>query len=168
VTTENRKVIDFSRPEAHTSWQIINDGVMGGISRAEMVFTGHGSGLFQGTLSLENNGGFASVRQSGTSHDLSDYSGMRLQVRGDGRTYQIRLRTDDRYDGISYRYRFTAQAGKLSIVSAPFTDFEPVNRGRIIANAAPLDPAQIEQIGFLIADQQAGPFQLGIAWIETF
>ena len=168
MTSENHMVIDFSQPEARASWQIINDGVMGGISRSEIAFTEHGSGLFQGVLSLENNGGFASVRQSGRSIDLSRYDGLQLQVTGDGRSYQLRLKTDNRFDGVSYRYRFTTKPGKQITVSAPFADFEPVFRGRIVPDALPLDPAKIEQIGFLIADQKAGPFRLEIEWIKSF
>jgi monofunctional biosynthetic peptidoglycan transglycosylase len=168
MTRENLMVIDFSQPDARVSWQIINDGVMGGISRSEMAFTEQGSGLFRGVLSLENNGGFASARQSGRSHDLSGYDGLQLEVTGDGHSYQLRLKTDNRYDGISYRYRFTTEPGKPVTVSAPFTDFEPVFRGRVIPDAPPLDPAKIEQIGFLISDMQDGPFRLEIAWIQTF
>jgi NADH dehydrogenase [ubiquinone] 1 alpha subcomplex assembly factor 1 len=168
MTIENQMVIDFSQPDARVSWQIINDGVMGGISRGEMAFTEGGRGLFRGVLSLENNGGFASVRQSGRSHDLSGYDGLQLQVIGDGRSYQLRLKTDNRYDGVSYRYRFTTEPGKPVTVSAPFTEFEPVFRGRVVPGAPPLDPAKIEQIGFLIADQKDGPFRLEIAWIQTY
>ena len=168
MTPENQMVIDFSQPEARASWQIINDGVMGGISRSEMAFTENGSGIFQGVLSLENNGGFASARQSGRSIDLSRYQGLQLQVTGDGRSYQLRLKTDNRFDGVTYRYRFTTEQGKQTTVSAPFADFEPVFRGRIVPNALPLDPAQIVQIGFLIADGQAGPFRLEIEWLQTF
>lgn len=168
MNPEKRIVIDFSQPDARVSWRIINDGVMGGISRSEMVFTKHGSGLFQGHLSLENNGGFASARQSGKSHDLSGYNGLELQVTGDGRSYQLRLKTDNRYDGVSYRYRFTTEPGIPITVSAPFADFDPVFRGRVVPDAPPLDPAKIEQIGFLIADEQAGPFRLELALIQTF
>ena len=161
-------VIDFRQPDARASWQIINDGVMGGISRGEMAFTEYGSGLFQGVLSLENNGGFASARQSGRSHDLSGYDGVQLQVIGDGRSYQLRLKTDNRYDGISYRYQFSTESGKRITVSAPFADFEPVFRGRIVPGAPPLDPSKIEQVGFLIADKRAGAFRLEIEWIQTY
>lgn len=168
MTTENHMVLDFSQPEARSSWHSINDGVMGGISKSEMSFTEHGSALFQGTLSLENNGGFASVRQSNASYNLAGFGGLSLQVRADGRPYQLRVRTDSRIDGISYRYRFTTQPGSMLTISAPFADFEPVFRGRIVSNAPPLDPAKIEQIGFLIADKLAGSFRLEIDWIRAF
>ena len=93
---------------------------------------------------------------------------MLLQVRGDGKEYQLRLRTDDRFDGISCRYQFTTQKGIAQTVRASFTESEPVFRGRIIEGAAPLVPERVQQLGFLIADKQAGSFRLEVEWIKAF
>ena len=161
-------ILDFSRAEDKESWQIVNDGVMGGISQSEIVFSESGGLIFRGTVSLENNGGFASSRRSAQAYNLGGYSGMLLQIRGDGKDYQLRVRTDNRFDGISYRYRFTTQPGTTKIIRVPFTDFEPVFRGRVIQDAAPLSPENIQQIGFLIADKQAGQFSIAVDWIKAF
>lgn len=161
-------VLDFSRAEDRESWYIVNDGVMGGISRSEIIFTEGGTAIFQGTVSLENNGGFASTRTAPRPYKLAAYSGLILQIRGDGKDYQLRLRTDDRFDGISYRYRFKTQSGETQSIKALFTDFEPVFRGRIVNDAAPLLPETIQQIGFLIADGQSGPFRIEVDWIKPF
>jgi len=91
---------------------------------------------------------------------------MVLQVRGDGKGYQLRVRTDDRFDGISYRYRFKTQSGTTQIIKALFADFEPVSRGRVIIDAVPLSAEKIQQIGFLIADKQSGQFSIEIDWIK--
>jgi len=161
-------VLDFSRVEDRDSWSIVNDGVMGGISRSEIIFTENGTAVFQGTVSLENNGGFASTRTGPRSYRLGDYSGLLLKVRGDGNDYQLRLRVDDRFDGISYRYRFSTQPGKTETIRAPFTGFEPVFRGRVLDNAEPLSSDAIQQIGFLIADNQPGTFKIEVDWIKAF
>lgn len=165
---KERIVIDFSRAEDRERWYTINDGVMGGISRSEMILSDSSTAIFQGTVSLKNNGGFASTRIGLHSNPLEGYSGMLLQVRGDGKKYQLRLRTDDRFDGISYRYRFTTQKGIAQTVIASFTEFEPVFRGRVIEDAAPLVPERVQQLGFLIADKQAGAFRLEVDWIKAF
>jgi hypothetical protein len=159
-------ILDFGSAEDKTSWQIVNDGVMGGISQSEIFFKESDVLIFRGTVSLENNGGFASSRRSARSYNLGGYSGMLLQVRGDGKDYQLRVRTDDRFDGISYRYRFKTQSGTTQIIKALFADFEPVFRGRIIKDALPLSAEKIQQIGFLIADKQAGQFSIEIDWIK--
>jgi len=145
------------------SWQIVNDGVMGGISSSRMV-EADGVLNFEGELSLENNGGFASARRL-VDADLSQAAGVRLEVRGDGRTYQFRLRQNDRFDGVAWRSEFTATA-EWQTVELSFEDFVPVFRGRRVPEAGLVVPASIRQIGFLLADKTPGPFMLEIRSIE--
>ena len=46
------------------NWNIVNDDVMGGISRSSLSMNDENNLIFSGYLSLENNGGFASSRLS--------------------------------------------------------------------------------------------------------
>ncbi len=144
-------------------WQAINDGVMGGVSTGRMVETDHGLS-FQGSLSLENNGGFASVRRA-LDADLSGASKLRVELKGDGRTYQARFRQDSNFDGIAWRAEFDT-SGEWQVIELSFADFEPVFRGRKVPQAGPLIAEQIRQFGFLIGDKKAGPFELEIRSIE--
>ena len=144
-------------------WQAVNDGVMGGVSSGRMVAEGEGL-RFEGVLSLENNGGFASVRRS-IEADLSRSGGVRLQVRGDGRTYQFRLRQDDRWDGIAWRAEFPT-TGAWQTVELTYDAFVPVFRGRRVPDAGPVVPARIRQVGFMLADKTAGEFALDVRAIE--
>jgi hypothetical protein len=160
-------VIDFTDPDQHKDWRIINDGVMGGISQSEMIADDSTTAIFQGNVSLENNGGFASVRVP-ISLNLSGYTGVELRIRGDGAKYQFRIRVDNRFDGISYRNIFETNAEEWQIIRLPFVDFVPVFRGRIMDNAGPLSPEKIQQLGFLIADKQEGRFRLEIDWIKSY
>ena len=57
-----RPLADFIAPDAAQNWQAVNDGVMGGISDRRFRITEEQTLEFFGTLSPENNGGFASVR----------------------------------------------------------------------------------------------------------
>lgn len=165
---QERILLDFRRAEDRKSWYIINDDVMGGVSSSEIIFSESGAAIFKGTVSLENNGGFASTRAESRSYQIGGYSGLLLQIRGDGKDYQLRLRTDGRFDGISYRYRFTTKAETVQIIRVNFTEFEPVFRGRVMDDAAPLSPESIQQLGFLIADKQSGIFRLEVVWIKVF
>ena len=49
-----------SAPNAN-DWTIVNDTVMGGVSQATVTDHPQGGVVFSGTLSLANNGGFASL-----------------------------------------------------------------------------------------------------------
>lgn len=144
-------------------WQAINDGVMGGVSRGRMTATADGL-RFEGELSLENNGGFASVRRL-VEDDFSAASGVRLRIKGDGRTYQFRLRLDGRFDGVAWRAEFPG-SDDWQTIDLPFHEFEPVFRGRLVPDAGPVTPADIRQVGFMLADKTPGPFALEIRAIE--
>ena len=161
-------LIEFSNADEIENWRVINDGVMGGISQSEIVFNDKSTAIFQGTVSLENNGGFASTRTIPRSYNLDGYKGLLLRVKGDGKQYQLRLRTDERFDGISYRKHFVTEADVWMTIRMPFAEFVPVFRGRILKDAPPVSPAKVQQIGFLIADKQAGNFRLEIEWIQTY
>ncbi len=161
-------VIDFSAGGERGEWRVINDGVMGGLSRSEFLDDGGGEGVFRGTVSLENNGGFASVRTVPTDFGLEGLDGVLLRVRGDGQRYSFRLRTDDRFDGISWQSPFETRAGEWVTVRLPFSAFQPTWRGRLVPDTPPLDPGQVRQLGFLIADKQDGPFRIDVGHIAGY
>jgi len=144
-------------------WLAINDNVMGGVSVGQMTETDEGL-RFEGKLSLENNGGFASVRRP-VEGGLAGVSGIRLKVRGDGRRYQLRMRHGRQFDGVSWRAGF--KAGKdWQTIELGLDQFEPVFRGNAVPNAGPLVPKGVGQLGFLLADGRDGNFGLDIASIE--
>ncbi|MEX1310004.1 MAG: CIA30 family protein [Candidatus Sulfomarinibacteraceae bacterium] len=156
-------IIDFSRSE--TIWPHINDGVMGGVSSGRMV-PGDGYATFQGVVSFDNNGGFSSVRSRPVLHDLSEYSGLRVRVRGDGKRYGFRLKTDASFDGVSYQVSIVPPADEWVELELPFDDFVPVYRGRVVSNHPQLDPARIMTFGLIISRQE-GPFRLDVESIAA-
>jgi len=161
-------IVDFELPEEGPAWRIVNDGVMGGLSQSQMRLTSRRTAVFEGTVSLENNGGFASVRTEPTEFKLKGYRGLMLRVRGDGKNYQLRVRTDQNWDGIAYRTTFATNDDEWLTVNADFKDFVPSFRGRRVPGAPALDPARIQQIGFLISDNQQGNFRLEIDSIKAY
>jgi monofunctional biosynthetic peptidoglycan transglycosylase len=170
ATTETAEhiLIDFKNTDESGNWQIINDDVMGGVSQSEIIFNDTGTATFQGSVSLENNGGFASTRRKPYPYQLGGYIGLHVRIRGDGKKYQLRVRTDNRFDGISYRYRFGTQPETWMNIRVPFSKFVPTFRGRILSDVPPISPEQIQQVGFLISDKQAGKFRIEIDWIKAY
>jgi hypothetical protein len=174
MSTDSRMLIDFKDPST-PPWRPINDGVMGGLSQSQMKVTEDGTGVFEGDLSLENNGGFASVRTSLEETDLSGFDGLAVRVAGDGNRYRLRLRIDNRFDGIAYQATFetTGSSGgkdaeqRWETIEIPFEAFAPTYRGRTPSNAPPLDIKKICQVGLMIADKQEGRFRLQVAWVRA-
>lgn len=167
-TMNTRTVIDFSNTAFWETWMPVNDVVMGGVSSSEIAATDSGTAVFRGTVSLENNGGFASVRSGAAEFDMEGYEGIRLHVRGDGSDYRLRLHTTDSFDGVAYQQTFGTTEGEWITVDIPFADFTASFRGRRVPDAPALNPSNIRQIGFLIADRQTGPFALEIASISAY
>lgn len=160
-------LIDFTNAEEGQRWTAINDDVMGGVSQSWMELTPAATGLFSGQLSLENNGGFASIRRR-DDYGLKGSIGIMMKVKGDGRSYQFRVKMDDQFDGTAYRTIFTTDTALWQTITLPFAGFCASFRGKRLADAPVLRPEKIRQIGFLLADKQPGAFRLEIAWIKSF
>jgi monofunctional biosynthetic peptidoglycan transglycosylase len=167
MTDRSELLFDFSAPETVQRFAAVDDRVMGGVSQSAMRASS-GIAAFEGELSLEQNGGFASVRSAPASVDLSTSEGIALHVRGDGRTYKLRMRTDAGFDGVSYQASFATTPGAWTTVHLPFEAFQPTYRGQVRFDAAPLDPAKVMSFGLLVADEQVGAFRLEIRWIRAF
>jgi hypothetical protein len=165
---KEKLIFDFKNTEEIGYWRTVNDGVMGGLSQSELISSNNNTALFKGIVSLENNGGFASTRTIPRSYDLGGYYGIRLRVKGDGKTYQFRQTTNDRFDGVSYRYEFGTKMNTWMIIEIPFHECVPVFRGRVLEKVEPVLPEEIQQIGFLISNKQDGEFQLEIDWIKAY
>lgn len=145
------------------AWRSVNDGVMGGRSSGGMS-AGEACLRFAGKLSLENNGGFSSVRRL-VDKDLSGATHVRLEVRGDGREYQFRIRQNNRFDGVAWRAVFPT-SNQWQEIEIPLEEFVPVFRGMTVRGAGPVSASRIEQVGFLLADKKSGRFELEVRRIE--
>jgi NADH dehydrogenase [ubiquinone] 1 alpha subcomplex assembly factor 1 len=161
-----RMLFDFKSADAAKAWRTVNDGVMGGVSEGSVRVTKEKKLEFFGSLSLENNGGFASVRSRPGKLDLSEYDALVFEVRGDGRTYYANVHVPTRRIAFSYRAELNTQRDKWQEIRIPFKDFRATSFGRRVLDAAPLDAGNIESLGFLLADKKAGPFKLEVAWIK--
>lgn len=153
-------LLDFTDPADVALWRPVDDVVMGGVSNSDFSQAERGTARFRGNVSLENFGGFASVRTASRDWDAANARAFVLRVRGDGKHYKFTLRTSDRFDGIQYQARFTAPAGEWTDVRLPVDAFVPTFRGRKVPFAPALDPAGVRTLGFTISDRQAGPFEL--------
>ncbi|NEX13051.1 MAG: CIA30 family protein [Prosthecochloris sp.] len=149
-------------------WANVDDVVMGGVSDSAMQLTPDGTALFAGNLSLENSGGFASVRTVLELRNYDGFAGFRIRVKGDGKRYSFRARNNDRFDGVVYKSDFDTVPGEWMEIEHPFSGFRPSFRGRILDDVPPLDSANIAQIGLLISNRQAGEFRLEVDWIEAY
>jgi NADH dehydrogenase [ubiquinone] 1 alpha subcomplex assembly factor 1 len=157
----------FENSNEQQRWYAVDDGVMGGVSQSTFSVV-DGEGRFHGEVSLENGGGFASVRRepNGFEPTLADAQGIALTVRGDGRTYQLRLKSTALGDASAYRVKFTPVQNAWETLHFSWDAFEAVRRGTVLSDAPAITPSEIHQLGFLIADRTSGAFCLEVKHIE--
>lgn len=146
-------------------WACVNDGVMGGISQSTAGLDDRQNLHWHGHVSLERNGGFASVRQQFPGTNLSDYRGICLYLKGDGQTYKLNLANQLTPGSPRFQARFQACV-QYHLVYIPFAGLAASVRGTPVP--ATFDPANLRMLGFLIADQQAGPFHLTVQRISAY
>jgi len=166
-TTTNKTLFDFKAATNSPAWEVVNDDVMGGVSTSQFKVLTNGYAVFSGTVRLENNGGFASVRSQRVNENLTGLTAFVLRVRGDGRRYKFSGRTGAGFDTPLYQCSFATKQGEWEEHRLAFSDFIPTFRGRVLTDVPPLNPAKVTSLGFLIADKQAGPFRLEIGWIKA-
>ena len=168
VATEQtlRPLFDFAGPEAAQQWQAVNDGVIGGVSDGRFRITPENTLEFFGTLSLENNGGFTSVRTKPADLDINSGDDLVVRVKGDGREYVLNLYTKSRRMAFSYRAPLPTVKNEWTEVAVPLEDFIPTSFGRRVQGMGPVEPDEITSIGFMLSDKKAGPFKMQVEWVK--
>ncbi|QTN31450.1 CIA30 family protein [Akkermansiaceae bacterium] len=169
---EVKSIAEFSRNDSkEPRWRIVDDGVMGGLSKGEMEIRDDGSLHFSGKLSLENNGGFSSVRSGNLKLDLSAAEGIVLRVKGDGRTYEVHFSTPARWQGkgITFAAMLPTAKGQWREVRIPFSAFKGDYRGKRLKDGdIRFNPANVQGITLELVDKKAGVFELEVDWIRTY
>ena len=112
-------------------WQYVSDQVMGGVSVGKVTLEQDGEMYYArltGNVSTRNNGGFIQLRSgisfANSEKDGKNLQGVRLNVRGNGETYDIHIITNDRaYYGDYYSATFQADSD-WKMIDLPFNTFE--------------------------------------------
>ena len=156
-------IFDFNKSADLSDWMIVDDVVMGGRSSGKFSIDEDGHGLFEGTVSLENNGGFSSVRHRFPRMEISEYTYVVIRLKGDEKKYQFRIKSSSR-DYYSYISSFQT-TGDWQEIEIPLSSMYPGFRGRKLD--LPNYPGdQIEELSFLIGNKKKEKFQLLLDKIE--
>lgn len=153
---------DFNFNSTKSDWQVVDDVVMGGRSDGGFAINEAGHGIFQGKVSLENNGGFSSLRHS-LNAKVGNNTKVSITLKGDGKVYQFRIKSslNDRHSYIS-EFQTT---GDWQEVVIPLSSMYPAFRGRKLT-IPNFNSDQISEIAFLIGNKKPESFRLEISKIE--
>jgi hypothetical protein len=131
---------------------------MGGVSKGTMdrdTVAGRPAIRMHGDVSLENNGGFVQIvldlSPDGGAVDANGWSGIELEIFGNGEEYGFHLRTDAlTKPWQSYRQNFTAEA-EWRTVRLPFRHFIPYRTDVL------LDTRRLRRIGVVAIGRAFAP-----------
>jgi hypothetical protein len=160
---ESIQLFNFEKSADISNWKIVDDRVMGGRSNGSFSISPEGDGVFQGKISLENNGGFSSVRYQFNTINIDKKTTVCIKLKGDGKVYQFRIK-DERGAYYSYIYPFQT-SGEWEEVTIPLNKMYASFRGRTL-NIPNFSEKQIEEVVFLFANKKPEDFKLLIDRIE--
>ena len=153
----SKTIFDFNKTTNIQNWVIVNDVVMGGKSTSTFKLNADGNGVFAGEISLDNNGGFSSVRYRLLKINTKAYSKIVIKLKGDGKKYQFRIKSNSS-DYYPYIATFST-SGEWQEIEIPLKDMYPSFRGRRI-NQPNFSGDYIEEIRFLIGNKKNEKFKL--------
>lgn len=163
VMTASTTIFNFTKNKDISNWYIVDDVVMGGRSNGSFTLNSNGHGEFSGKVSLENNGGFSSLRHDMEKLEVSNNAKVYIRLKGDGKDYQFRVKhsKNERYSYITT----ISTSGKWETITINLKDMYPAFRGRIL-DYPNFDKNNIEALSFLIGNKKAESFKLLIDKIE--
>lgn len=162
INPNTMTLVEFNSTSNISDWFVVNDVVMGGRSDSGFYLNTEGNAVFKGNVSLENNGGFSMLKHRLSPISVAKYDKIVLKLKGDGKRYQFRLKSNSEEQHAYVSYFYTS--GDWQIIEIPLSELYPTFRGRKLQMAN--YPAKIiEEIAILIGNKKAESFQLEIKWI---
>ena len=152
-------IFKFEKTSDITNWTVVSDDVMGGKSSGAFTLNETGHGVYTGHVSLENNGGFSSLRYRFNNISTEGFSKVILKIKGDGKNYQFRIKSklSDKYSYIS----LFSTSKTWEVIEISLADMYPAFRGRKL-DIPNFDANSIEEVAFLIGNKTAEDFKLEI------
>ena len=160
---KSQLIFDFNHNANITDWKIVDDVVMGGRSNGQFKIDSDGNGIFSGDVSVENNGGFSSVRYQFEKINTTKESKVIIRLKGDGKEYQFRIK-NNRNTYYSYITNFKT-SGDWENIIINLKDLYPSFRGQTM-NIPNFAGNSIEEIVFLIGNKKNESFTLVLDKIE--
>ncbi|MEL7338947.1 MAG: CIA30 family protein [Bacteroidota bacterium] len=158
--------LDFGSEKDGTDWQTLNDGVMGGLSNGQVALTPNALKFF-GEVSLDNYGGFTSVKSPFGQYDLSNAKKLTIRYKTEGQLISISLENSDAFYKPYYKLLLPDTKGKWMTAEANISDFKEYNLGQETAIAISDGFLKgVKRIGFITSEKRAGRFAVEIDYLK--
>lgn len=157
TTMADKTIFDFDKDTDPGKWQVEDDVVMGGRSSGHFSVNEEGHGVFEGHVSLENGGGFSSLRYKTNKIDVSDSEHIVVRLKGDGKQYQLRVK--HQLDDKPYYVGSFSTSGEWEEIKVKMADMYPSFHGEKM-DIPDFNYDTIEEVTFLIGNKKEQDFKL--------
>ena len=166
--TEDTILLNASNMRTENQWRIVNDGVMGGLSSSNVNVNEDNKIVFNGIVSLENNGGFASLRSPVKDYNFEKFTGLEIKIKGDGKRYSVSMKETSYFNGYFYTNSFETKKDEWIVVQIPFNQFKLYYFGKETNSSKKIPLNNIKEISLSIGDKQEGAFITEIDYIKLY
>lgn len=156
--------IDFGA-EKNNTWAVINDVVMGGRSLGKVNFENN-SMHFKGSISLENNGGFSSLKSPFSTFNLSAQKRVEIRYRSSEIPMAITMEVSRAWYETYYRHALPSTEGEWKTLKLSLNDFQGQSVGR--KTGTMLGKNELERIirlGFINEGKGPGEFDFEVDYL---
>ena len=167
LLNEDNILLNALLMKTENQWRIVNDGVMGGLSSSKAIVK-EDKIIFSGNVSLENNGGFASLRSPVKDYNFSEFKGLELKLKTDGKLYSISMKETSYFTGYFYTKSFETKKDEWVVIEIPFDEFKLYYYGKETGSDKNIPLNNIKEISLLIGDKQKGTFNAEIDYIILY
>ena len=150
---------NFSLYPAIGSWQVVTDQVMGGASSASYEVNNLNEGVFSGTISTKNDGGFALIRHRFNKQNIEKDAVLSIRVKGFTGRYKVRIKANFE-DYFAYIAEFNS-TDQWETINIKLSDFQASYRGRKL-DRSNFNDSYIEEIAFMVSNGKEQSFNLSI------
>ena len=159
-------LLDFGPTGNNQEWFALNDNVMGGISSGKLRYT-PSSFVFEGQVSLENNGGFASARGPFEAMDLSKFSTVIIKYRSSGMDFALSLNNSRLWYRPNYKSKLPNTNGQWKIINLDINSFKEYRVGKETGNSIDKKVLQkIIRLGIISDEKRAGIYSIEVDFIK--
>ena len=157
--------IDFGKDKTD-AWFSVNDGVMGGRSQGVTSYT-ENSLFFEGSVSFENNGGFASIRSDYEVMDLSSFETVTVRYRCKGQSLALNFNYYQRWWYPNYKAELPDTDWKWETLTLPLNKLKEYRIGERTGNKISTEKLErIIRLGLMTNDKKEGPFEAEVDFIR--
>lgn len=153
--------------KTENKWRIVNDGVMGGLSSSK-AFVEDNKIIFGGNVSLENNGGFASLRSPVKDYNFEKYNGIEIMIKGDGKRYSISMKETSYFTGYFFTTSFETKKDKWMVIKISFDNFKLYYYGKETNPNKKIPLSNIKEVSLMIGNKQEGSFKAEIEYLGLY